>query len=257
MNLCLDIGNSKIRAGIFSEGRILSDRVLHYDSRTKPLMAAAFLKKALARRKVDAIGVISVSPPAARLVLEACRELPGIRVRRLNWRDFGLVRVRYRRPEKLGLDRLANASAAFWACGGPVLVVDVGTAVTWDLVDGRGDYLGGAIAPGPGTMARALHRQTAVLPLIEITGAPRPAGGDTGECIRSGIYWGTVGMIRELTVRISEGAGAEPALVFTGGLGGIFSREFPGSLTDERLTLKGIGWAMEKPATKLRTQKER
>lgn len=256
MNLCLDIGNSKIRAGLFSGDEVVSHRVLYYDQKTTSLKVGAFLGKVVGRRQLDAGGIISVSPPATRLVLKACRGLPGLRVRRMNWRDFRGVRLRYRQPERLGLDRLANACAAFRYYGGPVLVVDVGTAVTWDLVDLRGNYLGGAIAPGPGTMARALHRQTAALPLIEITKTPAFVGRDTAECIRSGIYWGTVGMIRELTARISGGAGAEPILVFTGGLGGIFAREFPGSRTDEPLTLKGVGWALESLGRGAKTQQE-
>lgn len=257
MNLCLDIGNSKIRSGLFSGNEVVSDRVLFYDQMTTSLRIAAFLMKLVGRRQVDVGGIISVSPPATRLVLKACRDLPGLRVRRLNWRDFGEVRLRYRRPDRLGLDRLANACAAYRSCGGPVLVVDVGTAVTWDLVDIQGNYLGGAIAPGPGTMARALHRQTAALPLIEITKTPSFIGGDTAECIRSGIYWGTVGMIRELATKISGGVGTEPALVFTGGLGDIFAREFPGSRFDELLTLKGIGWALERLGRGAKTKQER
>ncbi|MBU1355307.1 MAG: type III pantothenate kinase [Candidatus Edwardsbacteria bacterium] len=240
MNLCLDIGNSKIRAGVFSQKRLLAEGVIYYERDISALKIRAFIGKFASRYPIDQAGLISVSPPLTARVRKAFKELPDIRFKVINYSDFKIMNIRYRNPGKLGIDRLINVYAAFSIYDGPALVVDIGTAVTWDAVTAKGEYMGGAIAPGPGTMAEALHQYTAALPLVKLKRKPRFVGRDTGECIQAGLYWGTVGMIKELIGGISRDTKRNPRVIFTGGLGTLFAREFRGCLADELLTLKGI-----------------
>jgi type III pantothenate kinase len=112
-------------------------------------------------------------------------------------RDFpALVTNRTRRPERTGADRLAQASAAWARAGGACVVVSMGTAITVDVVDARGNFLGGLIAPGLRMMARALHRETALLPEVEPARVCSPLGRDTEEAIRAGISTAAEGLIR-------------------------------------------------------------
>jgi type III pantothenate kinase len=112
-------------------------------------------------------------------------------------RDFPpLVRNRTRRPESVGADRLAQASAAWRRAAGACVVVGMGTAITVDVVDARGNFLGGLIAPGLRMMARALHRETALLPEVEPVRTRSPLGRDTEEAIRAGISTAAEGLIR-------------------------------------------------------------
>lgn len=240
MNLCLDIGNSKIRAGVFRNGRPVADGILPYRRDISEKRIRTFIGKLLGRHTVVRAGLISVSPPLTSLAQKAFRGLPGIPLKIIDYRSFDIRNIRYRRPGKLGADRLINVYAAYHLYGGPALVVDIGTAVTWDAVDARGRFLGGAISPGPGIMAVALHRYTAALPLVRLKKKPRPVGRETEGCIQSGLYWGTVGMIKELIGRITQEIKIAPRLIFTGGLGSLFAPEFRGCRADELLTLKGI-----------------
>lgn len=240
MNLCLDIGNSKIRAGVFLKERLVAEEILYYGRDVSASKIRAFIGKLASQHTIDRAGLISVSPFLTARVRKAFNELPDIRLKVITYSDLKTMNIRYRNPGKLGMDRLVNAYAACTIYGGPVLVVDVGTAVTWDAVNAKGEYLGGAIAPGPGTMAEALHQYTAALPLVKLKRKPRFVGRDTGECIQAGLYWGTVGMIKELIGGISRDTKRNPRVIFTGGLGTLFAREFRGCLADELLTLKGI-----------------
>lgn len=240
MNLCLDIGNSKIRAGVFSQKRLLAEGVIYYQRDISASKLRAFTGKLAGQHTITRAGLISVSPFLTARVQKAFKELPDIRLKVITYSDLKSMNILYRNPGKLGIDRLINAYAAYHLYGGPALVVDIGTAITWDAVTATGEYLGGAIAPGPGTMSEALHQYTAALPLVKLKKKPRFVGRDTGECIKSGLYWGTVGMIKELIGGISRDTKGNPRVILTGGLGSMFAREFRGCRTDELLTLKGI-----------------
>lgn len=139
---------------------------------------------------------------------------------------YGLVlgiEVAVRRPEALGTDRLVDAVAAYQRAGGAVVVVDFGTATTFNVVDGGGAFLGGAIAPGLGTVTRALVDQASALPAVELTAPPRAIGQDTIPAIQSGLVYGYVGLVEGLLERIRAELD-EPARVFaTGGLGGVIA----------------------------------
>jgi type III pantothenate kinase len=145
-------------------------------------------------------------------------------------------------PREVGADRVVNAVSALNTCGGgPIVVVDMGTAVTVDLVGDAGEFRGGAIAPGIMLSADALHRGTASLPMADCTRPGRAVGRSTAESMSSGLYYGWCGLVDGLIDAVSSEAKATPKVVATGGDIALISH---GSrritVVDEFLTLKGL-----------------
>ncbi|MBF0447008.1 MAG: type III pantothenate kinase, partial [Magnetococcales bacterium] len=152
------------------------------------------------------------------------------------------VSIRYENPKDVGADRIVNAVAAFDRIKNPVVVVDFGTATTFDLVGQKGEYLGGAIAPGLGLSMTALSEKTAKLPRIELIKPKVVVGRDTVTSMQSGLFWGYVGLVDGLIGRIIEESGF-PAVkvVATGGLARLMAAECKRiDVIDEFLTLKGL-----------------
>ncbi len=245
MILCLDIGNSTLTLGLFRDGRITRRSGLEHGGRLTFKTACRFLKRSLGTWPGRRAAVISVVPNFTDEVSQAVEHLLGVRPRVITVRSMWLMKHDYHCPKRLGVDRLVNAYAAWKLYGAPAVVVDIGTAITWDAVGGGGRFLGGAIAPGPGAMARALKSQTAMLPMLSVRKPGRAVGRDTDGCIRSGIYWGTAAMVRELAARIGREAGGGARMIATGGAADIFLPELKGFRYDPDLTLKGIGLACQ------------
>ncbi len=120
-------------------------------------------------------------------------------------------------PDRVGVDRVCCAAAAYETLGHACVVADFGTAVTIDLISDDGEFLGGTIAPGLGLAATALAEHTAALPIVELRVPDGPVGGDTEAAIRAGIVYGAVGLLREVTTRFAEKIGRWPTLIATGG----------------------------------------
>ena len=153
------------------------------------------------------------------------------------------IGIKMERPEEVGADRLVNAVAAHKAYGGALIVIDFGTATTFDVVDGDGNYCGGAIAPGPNLSMEALHMAAAKLPRVGI-GRPRQGqviGKSTVGAMRSGVYWGYVGLIEGLVRRIKDEYGGPMRVVATGGLAPLFNEATSAiDILDSGLTLRGL-----------------
>jgi type III pantothenate kinase len=156
------------------------------------------------------------------------------------------IEVLLDRPDEVGADRLVNAVAAFDAVGGPLIVVDFGTATTFDVVDGDGNYRGGAIAPGVSLSLEALHQAAAKLPKVDVVKPPQVIGKTTVSAMQSGIFWGYVGLIEGLVGRmraemIGMGVGAPRSVVATGGLASLFGQSTTViDRVDDDLTLRGL-----------------
>ncbi len=154
--------------------------------------------------------------------------------------DLG-IKVLVDHPDEVGADRLVNALAAHEKYGGPLIVVDFGTATTFDVVDGQGNYCGGVIAPGINLSLEALHRAAAKLPRIAIAKPAHVIGKGTEEAMRSGMFWGYGAMIEGLTARIEGEFGASMKVIATGGLAPLFSGSVDCIATaDKDLTLNGL-----------------
>ncbi|MFI4987295.1 MAG: type III pantothenate kinase [Alphaproteobacteria bacterium] len=145
------------------------------------------------------------------------------------------------RPEEVGADRLLNTVAAYDRYKPPLIVVDFGTATTFDVVDRDGNYCGGVIAPGINLSLRALHMAAAKLPSVRIERTARVIGKTTIPMMQSGIFWGYVGLIEGLVARIRQEWGEPMGVVATGGLASLFEGSTPAiEIVDATLTLWGL-----------------
>jgi type III pantothenate kinase len=151
------------------------------------------------------------------------------------------MRIFYDNPAQLGVDRVVDAVAARHRYGAPVIVIDFGTATTFNVVDAAGDFRGGAIAPGISTAAEALERQAAQLPRIELVMPPRATATDTVQAMQSGLLYGYIGLVEELVRRLEAELGTKATVVATGGLAGIISDHTTAiDVVDRDLTLEGL-----------------
>ena len=149
--------------------------------------------------------------------------------------------IKLSKPEEVGADRIVNAVAVKTHYKFPAVVVDFGTATTFDVVDAEGAYCGGVIAPGVNLSMSALHQAAAKLPRINIKKPNNVIGKETVEAMQSGIYWGYVSMIEGLVARISKEMGVKPYVIATGGLASLFAQGTSViEKIDEDLTLKGL-----------------
>ena len=190
---------------------------------------------------VQGIVVSSVVPPLDPVLRQVCERYfntkplfiePGIKT--------GMP-VLYDNPAEVGADRIVNAVAAFEKFGGPCVIVDFGTATTFDCVSKKGEYMGGVICPGIGISADALFQRTARLPRVEIRKPPRVIGSTTVGSLQSGLYYGYLGLVDGILERLVDELGPDTRVVATGGLGsliGTASRFIKD--VDELLTLEGL-----------------
>ncbi len=261
MLLVLDIGNSNGVAGVYQGKRLLkswrfaSNRAKTADEYV--ILLADFFKAArLNPRKVKASIISSVVPPLLPVFEEAMSRLfksaPMVVGPHL---DLG-ISIKVKNPEEVGADRLVNAVAGYHEFGGPLLIVDSGTAATVDAVSARGEYLGGAILPGITISIEALVARTAKLPRIEVAKPKSPIGDTTLEAMRSGIYYGHVGQVKELIRVLGAAMKGKPKVIATGGLAFWLPAKEVGiqkMLPD--LTLEGLRLIYERNAKPLKKKK--
>jgi type III pantothenate kinase len=251
MLLCLDVGNTHIHGGVFADDTLR----VQFRHSTHPIGSSdelgLFLRAVLRENDVDpaavrAVAICSVVPAMVYPLRSACLKYfrcepfvlqPGVKT--------GL-KVKYRNPLEVGPDRIANAIAVtqLWP-NRDAIVIDIGTATTFDVLTAARDYLGGVILPGPGISVEALAGKTARLPTVEISHPEAVLGRSTIESIQSGVYHGQVGAIRHLTTMLGTEAfrGQRPLIVGTGGFSRLLEHE---QLFDEivpDLVLRGLRFA--------------
>jgi len=197
-------------------------------------------KKSPAAERTGAC-ICSVVPALTPVVQRAVERVHGVKPLVVGPSTRMNIRNRYRNPEEVGADRLANAAGARDRYGTPVLIVDFGTATTLDLVSAKGDYLGGCILPGLDATAEALFRSTAKLPRISVETPSTVLGRTTIESIQSGLFYGAIGSVDSLVGRLWEEIGERGTVVATGGLAAVLAEH---SRTidhaDPHLTLHGL-----------------
>lgn len=228
---------------MFCRGRLVR-RWRRATASLKSTTAAALrtLKSVSGRRdmaSIEGVCIASVVPRLNRVFREACLRALDVRPLFATPRTIGIDIGKYN-PRQIGADRLVNALAAYERYKRPVIVVDVGTAITVDAIDRRGKFLGGAIVPGPAMMAEALASGTARIPLVSMSRPRKAIGISTDGCVRSGIYFGSAGLIDRIVRSISRQMRVRPVVIATGGAVG-FARA---SETIEHilpnLTLEGL-----------------
>ncbi len=255
MLLVLDVGNTNTVLGVFDvkpgdDGEQHGPLIAHWRvSTTKTqtvdeygvLFRNLFAMNGLKRESVQGIVISSVVPPLDSTLREVCEKYfqsrplfiePGVKT--------GMP-VHYDNPAEVGADRIVNSVAAFEKFGGPCIIVDFGTATTFDVVSKKGEYLGGVITPGIGISADALFSRTARLPRVDMRKPPRVLATNTVNSVQSGLYYGYIGLIDGILERLIAELNDKVTVVATGGLaslmggGSKYIREI-----DDLLTLDGL-----------------
>jgi type III pantothenate kinase len=233
--LVIDIGNSQTKwafAGARSVGTV----------RELPSNAKALRTRFPKSLKAD-LAVVSSVVPALNAILRKALRRRGVRhVHFLSARSDLGIGVRYPRPRSIGADRLANAAAAFHLFGGPSVVIDFGTAVTFDIISKKGDYIGGVICPGLRSMTDYLHEQTALLPRLSLSEPRRMVGKSTIEAMRVGAVVGFRGLICEILRDLkTELRASRLPVVATGGYSKLIAKKVPDiTALRPKLTLEGL-----------------
>ncbi len=237
----LDIGNTHTHIGLASGKRV----VRHIDVRTRDWRDGASKAAAirfLGKTPLEGAIICSVVPAATPLVKKFLKQIYHLDSIELNSTTTIGVGIDYPKPKTIGADRLANAIAVKHHFGAPSVVVDFGTAVTFDVVDAKGNYIGGIIAPGLNAMTDYLHEKTALLPRIKIRDVTAVVGKNTKQAMLIGAVKGYRGLVRELLgeLKIAMKCGQLP-VVATGGYAKLISAKLPEiTAVDPLLTLEGL-----------------
>jgi len=248
MLLAVDCGNTNTVFAVFDDaGEMVGEWRTSTNANRTADEIGAWLVQIMAldgidRRGIDAAIIATVVPATLFALRRMCRHFFGCEglVVRATDTDVGLE-VLVDSPQELGADRLVNAVAARDAYGTPVMVVDFGTATTFDVLDDRGRYVGGAIAPGVNLSLEALHQASAQLPRVAIGRPDRTVATNTVQAMRSGIFWGYVGLVEGIVRRIKEEMSGSGMVVATGGLAPLFTDSTPViDLAEPNLTLRGL-----------------
>ncbi len=246
MLLVFDIGNSNIVLGTY-EGkklmrhwRISTDRQKTGDEYGM-LINELFRFHNISMSDITNIVISSVVPPLVVPLFKMCQRYFGIKPLLVGPGIKTGIKLKYENPRDIGADRIVNVIGAYEQYGGPLIVVDIGTATTFDVVSEKGDFLGGAIAPGIGISTEALFQRAAKLPRIELVTPKTVVCHNTISGIQAGIIYGAVGQIDGIVTRIKKEMNMEMKVVATGGLANMIAKESKTiDKTDHFLTLTGL-----------------
>lgn len=224
MLFVIDIGNTNTVMGIYQEDRLVKDWRIHTEKNTTEdefnLMVAGLLKQSRIRMADIEQTVIScVVPPMVTNLDYFCRKYLGHPPLWVDARSYGGMPILVHNPQEVGADRIVNGVAAFSKYQRSLIVIDFGTATTFDCISKKGEYLGGAISPGIKIAAEALFQKASKLPRVEIFMPPENViGKDTIGSIQSGIIYGYAGLVDGMTARLKKEMASDPQVVATGGL---------------------------------------
>jgi type III pantothenate kinase len=232
MLIAFDIGNTTIAIGLFDgRRRVRTWRVRSERDKTADeyavLLRGLLREAGLGPETIRASILSSVVPPLTPVFQDLGGELAGARALVVGPGLKTGMPILYEPPSDVGADRIVAAVAGYARMGGACIVVDFGTATTFDAVSAKGEYLGGAIAPGVQISAEALYLKTAKLPRIEIRKPARAVGKTTVASMQSGLYHGYVGLTVNIIREIRRELGAEAAVIATGGFGRMMAAEVP------------------------------
>jgi type III pantothenate kinase len=250
MLLAIDIGNTNIVVGVFDGDTLLvSWRLLTLRERTADetgfIIAGLFAHQQIDPKRISAVVMASVVPPLTPIMQAMVRRYFGPEPLVVDPASNAGMPILYERPAEVGADRIANSIAAYELYGraakSALIVADLGTATTFDVVTAKGEYLGGVICPGPQIAAEALFQRAARLPRVDVRKPPTVVGRNTLGAIESGLFYGYLAMVEGLVARITKEIGGNAKAIATGGLAPLIVPETTVfAATEPDITLLGL-----------------
>ncbi len=246
MLLAIDIGNTNIVLGLYNQGLLIHKWRLISDVKKSADDIAVDIIELFLTNKIDCLQisgciVASVVPTLSEIVNAAITKFFSGEILTVGEKNVKLnIDIKLKNKNEVGADRLINAIAGFSEFGGNLIIVDFGTATTFDVVGAHGEYLGGAIAPGINLSLKALHDMTAKLPKISIQKQKNVIGKSTVEAMNSGVYFGYISLAEGMIARIEKELECETKLIITGGLSEIFKDDLRNAHHRPDLTLEGL-----------------
>ncbi|MGE5560132.1 MAG: type III pantothenate kinase [Chloroflexota bacterium] len=246
MLLVIDIGNTNVVYGVYDgeklihHWRVSTNRASTADEYGMALRTL-FQYAGFRHEDIDAIVIASVVPPLNGAIEQMCSRYFGIAPLVIGPGIKTGLSIRYENPREIGADRIVDAVAGYAKYGGPLIIVDFGTATTFGVIDKDGAYLGGAICPGVGTSTEALFQRAARLPRIDLVKPKNVIGKNTVVGMQAGIIYGYVGLVDGIVRRIWAELGQQCRVIATGGMAGLIGPETETVETiDPFLTLEGM-----------------
>jgi len=247
MLLTIDIGNTNITFGVYSQSqaleyhwRIKTDRGRMADE-YGIIILGLMRHEGLRFRQIHGVAMASVVPPLTQVFVEMVEKFVKQKPLVIEAGVKTGVQIRYDSPRDVGADRIVDAAAVYKFYGGPACIVDFGTATTFDAISAKGEYLGGAIAPGIGIAAEALFSQTSKLPRVDLVRPPKAIGTNTVHAMQSGLIFGYVGIVEGMVARFRDELGPDMKVIGTGGLAETIAQETKViEIVNPWLTLEGL-----------------
>jgi type III pantothenate kinase len=226
MFIAIDIGNTHTVVGVYQKNRLLADwRISSTHRRTAnrigTQMVSLLSRDGISTEQIDGIGISFVVPHLTDVYASIAKKYFHKKPLIINAKlDLGIT-LHYNHLKSLGADRICNAIAGYEKYGGPLIIIDFGTATTYDVVASNGDYLGGVIAPGIKTSALSLHQRTATLPMVELQLPNKIIGTETIDSMQAGILWGAIdgmaGMVQRIQTELRKRKSKKALVIATGG----------------------------------------
>ncbi len=230
MLLAIDIGNTNVVLGVFDKEKLVEHWRIGTNTQITPDEYAMTFKDlfgfaGIEFRQIDGVIISTVVPPLLPVMTEMSRKYYHIEPMIVSNELKTGITIRYDNPKEVGADRIVNAAAAYKIYGGPIIIVDFGTATTFCAVSKDGEYLGGAICPGIKISAEALFQRASKLPRFELTKPKKVIGADTISAMQAGIIYGYAGLVDGIVERMKDELSRDAKVIATGGLAELVSPE--------------------------------